>query len=149
MRLIKLGYLVPLVLMVAGVTGVLLSVDGGNRFAIGYGAVIFTFCTLLFLLSLHARLWRAYYTVTTEHIEAQTGTFQKSVRLIPLSYIRDVTLSQNLFQSFFGTSDITVAATNGDRIVLENVTEGKRNQEIIWNLVLAKSPGRSRSRNVN
>jgi uncharacterized membrane protein YdbT with pleckstrin-like domain len=126
-----------------------LSVDGGNRFAIGYGAVIFTFCTLLFILALHARLWRANYTVTTEHIEAQTGTFQKSVRLIPLSYIRDVTLSQNLFQSFFGTSDITVAATNGDRIVLENVTEGKRNQEIIWNLVLAKSPGRSRSRNVS
>lgn len=147
MRLIKLGYLVPLVLMIAGVTGVMLSVEKGTRFALGYGAVIFTFCTLVFFLSFHARLWRANYTVTTEHIEAQTGTFEQSVRLIPLSYIRDVTLSQNLFQSFFGTSDITVAATNGDRIVLENVTEGKRNQEIIWNLVLAKSPGASRSRN--
>lgn len=81
MRLIKLGYLVPLVLMVAGVTGVLPSVDKGTRFALGYGAVIFTFCTLVFFLSFHARLWRANYTVTTEHIEAQTGTFEKTVRL--------------------------------------------------------------------
>ena len=45
MRLIKYGYLVPLVLMIAGTIGVLMSVDDGTRLAIGYGAVMFTFCT--------------------------------------------------------------------------------------------------------
>ena len=143
MRLIKFGYLVPLAIMGAGLVGVLASDDEGTRLAVGYGAVMFTFCTLLFFLSFHARLRRANYTVTTEYIEAQIGTVKKTVRLIPLGYVRDVTLSQTLFQSFFDTSDITVAATNGDRIVLENVPEGKKNQEIIWKLVLAKSPGRS------
>ena len=143
MRLIKFGYLVPLALIVAGVIGVLASDDDGSRLAIGYGAVIFTFCTLLFLLSFHARLRRANYTVTTEYIEAQIGTIKKTVHLIPLGYVRDVTLSQTFFQAFFDTWDITVAATNGDRIVLENVPEGKRSQEIIWKLVLAKSSGRS------
>ena len=139
MRLIKFGYLVPLAIMVAGIIGVSASVDDGTRLAIGYGAVMFTFCTLLFFLSFHARLRRANYTVTTEYIEAQIGTVKKTVRLIPLGYVRDITLSQTFFQSFFDTSDITVAATNGDRIVLENVPDGKRSQEIIWKLVLAKS----------
>ncbi len=143
MRLIKFGYLVPLALMAAGLTGVLMSDDEGTRLAIGYGAAMFTFCTVLFFLSFHARLRRANYTVTTEYIEAQIGTVKKTVRLIPLVYIRDVTLSQTFFQSFFDTSDITIAATNGDRIVLENVPDGKKNQKIIWRLVLAKSPDRS------
>ena len=143
MRLIKFGYLVPLAIMVAGLIGVLASVKDGTRLAIGYGAVMFTFCTLLFFLSFHARLRQANYTVTTEYIEAQIGTVKKSVRLIPLGYVRDVTLSQTFFQAFFDTSDITVAATNGDRIVLENVPDGKKSQEIIWKLVLAKSPGRA------
>lgn len=143
MRLSKLGYLVLLALMIAGIIGMLMSVDEGTRLAIGYGAVMFTFCTLLFFLSFHARLRRANYTVTTEYIEAQIGTVKKTVHMIPLGYVRDVTLSQTSFQAFFDTWDITAAATNGDRIVLENVPDGKKSQEIIWKLVLAKSLGRS------
>ena len=111
MRLIKFGYLVPLALMAAGIIGVLMSDDDGTRLAIGYGAAMFTFCTLIFFLSFHARLRQANYTVTNEYIEAQIGTVKRTVRLIPLAYVRDVTLSQTFFQSFFDTSDITIAAT--------------------------------------
>lgn len=84
--------------------------------------------------------------MTTEYIEARTGTIEKRVRRIPISYIRDVTLSQNFLQAPFGTYNITVAATNGDKVVLENVTDRERKQEVIWEIVLSKSPNASRSR---
>ncbi len=147
LRLIKLGYSVPLILLAAGVLAILLPISDAAKFSIGYAVVIALAGTLTFFLSSHARLRTASYTVTDEYIEAQTGTFEKTTRRIPLSYVRDVTHRQHFFQALFGISDIKVSATNGDSVVLENVREGRRKQEIIWDLVLAKSPGASRPRN--
>jgi membrane protein YdbS with pleckstrin-like domain len=126
-----------------------LSNDKAIKFAVGLqvGACVVLSFALCF--SYHERLRKASYIVTSECIEAQTGTLGKSVRRIPMSYIRDVTLSQNLLQRPFDTFNLTVTATNGDKIVLENVKEGERKQEIIWELVLAKSSNASRSRNVH
>jgi len=97
---------------------------------------------LRFSITSDARLCAASYTVTDEYIEAQPGTFEKATRRIPLSYIRDVTHRQHFFHTLFGFSDIKVTATNGDLVVLENISDGRRKQEIIWELVLVRDGAR-------
>lgn len=144
LRLIKLSYLAPLILFVAGIVLFLLPIDFGVKFSIGFSLVIALTGTLTFSLSGHGRLRTANYLVTDEYVEAQTGTFEKTTCRIPLSYIRDVMHRQHFFQTLIGVSDITVTATNGDSVVLENIREGTRKQEIIWELVLAKSPDASK-----
>lgn len=144
LRLIKLSYLVPLLLIATGVLILLLPINGGAKFSIGFALAISLAGTLTFSISSHARLRTASYTVTEEYIEAQTGTFEKTTQRIPISYIRDVTHRQHIFQTLFAVSGIKVTATNGDSVMLENVSEGIRKREIIWELVLAKSPGASR-----
>ncbi|HKQ05579.1 MAG TPA: PH domain-containing protein [Blastocatellia bacterium] len=144
LRLIKLGYLVPLALVAAGVVILLLSVSDAAKIGIGYALIMALGSMLTFLLSSHARLRKASYTVTADYIEAQTGTFEKTSRRIPLSYIRDVTHRQHFFQTLFDVSDIKVTATNGDSVVFENVSNGLHKREIIWELVIARSPGASR-----
>jgi uncharacterized membrane protein YdbT with pleckstrin-like domain len=140
LRLIKLGYIVPLLLLATGGIALILPIDDGLKIGTGYAIIMLLGGSLTFFISAHARLRKASYTVTTDYIEAQIGTFEKVIRRIPLAYIRDVTQSQNFFQTFFGISDITVSATNGDSVVLENISDGRRKQEIIWELVVAKSP---------
>lgn len=147
LRLIKLSYLVCLLLIAAGVCLLLLPIGDDYKIGIGFVLIMALGGMLTFSISSHGRLRTASYTVTEDYIEAQTGTFEKATRRIPLSYIRDVTHDQNLFQTLFGLSDIKVTATNGDSVVLEHVGDGRRKQEIIWELVLAKSPGASRPRN--
>jgi membrane protein YdbS with pleckstrin-like domain len=83
------------------------------------------------LLVLYEALARAVYTVTTEHIEEQHGIVYKRLRRIPLSYIRDVTQTQNFLQAMFGVSSITVSPTNGDKIVLSNVKDADTTREAI------------------
>ena len=144
LRLIKLSYLVPLLLIATGMLILLLPINDGAKFSIGFALAIALAGTLTFSLSSHARLRTASYTVTDGYIEAQTGTFEKATRRIPISYIRDVTHRQHFFQALFAISDIKVTATNGDSVVLENVSEGARKRDIIWDLVLAKAPGASR-----
>src|SRR5215813_6680057 len=121
-RLIQLSYLAPLILSVSGVVLLLLPIDFGVKFSIGFSLVIALTGTLTFSLSGHGRLRMANYLVTDEYVEAQTGTFEKTTRRIPLSYIRDVTHRQHFFQTLFGVSDIKVTATNGDSVVFENVS---------------------------
>ncbi len=144
MRLIKLGYFVPLLLVATGIVILLLPISDAVKIGVGYALIMALGGMLTFLLSSHARLRKASYTVTAEYIEAQTGTFEKTSRRIPLSYIRDVTHRQHFFQTLFGVSDIKVTATNGDSVVFENVSDGKRKQEIIWEMMIARSPGASR-----
>jgi uncharacterized membrane protein YdbT with pleckstrin-like domain len=143
LRLIKLGYLVPLLLVAAGVLILLLPLSDAAKIGIGYALIMALGSLLTFLLSSHARLRKASYTVTADYIEAQTGTFEKTSRRIPLSYIRDVTHRQHFFQRLFGVSDIKVTATNGDSVVFENVSDGIRKRELIWEIVIARSPGAS------
>ncbi|HXG64392.1 MAG TPA: PH domain-containing protein [Blastocatellia bacterium] len=149
MRLIKVGYLVPLFLVAAGVFILLLPTSEAVKIGVGYALIMALGGILTYLLSSHARLRRANYMVTAEYIEAQTGTFEKTSRRIPLSYVRDVTHRQHFFQTLFDVSDIKVTATNGDSVVFENVSDGRRKQEVIWGLVIARSPGASQSRNAN
>ena len=146
LRLIKLGYIVPLLLLVTGSSALMLPIDVGLKIGTGYVIIMLLGGSLTFFLSAHARLLKASNIVTAEYIEAQTGTFEKTVRRIPVAYIRDVTHRKNFFQTFFGISDITVSATNGDSVVMENISDGRGKQEINWELVLAKSSHASRPR---
>lgn len=146
-RLTIIAYLLPLLLIVITVVTLLLPLSGGAKFAIGYGTIPLAVGVLArYIVPSHGRLRKAVHTVTTEHVEAKIGTFEKSVRRIPLGHIRDVTHTRNIFQSLYGLSNITVVATNGDSIVLENISEGERKREIIWELVLARSPRAFRTR---
>jgi hypothetical protein len=43
-----------------------------------------------------------------------------------------------------GISNITVSATNGDKIVLKDVSDGKRMLDLISKSMVSKSPGSDR-----
>jgi uncharacterized membrane protein YdbT with pleckstrin-like domain len=94
---------------------------------------------IVYSLTMHEILARAVYRVTAEYIESESGIVGKKVRTIPISYVRDVTYGQNPFQSVLGISDITVSATNGDKIVFKDVVDGKQKLDLISKLMLSKS----------
>ena len=102
----------------------------------------FTEVVLLVILYYQLSPKCARYTVTDSHIESQTGVLNKSTRRIPFNFVNDVTVKRNFFQSLAGTHSITVTTSNGDSVVLENVMEGRRKQEIIWELVRGEAPER-------
>ncbi|MEK6285620.1 MAG: PH domain-containing protein [Acidobacteriota bacterium] len=142
-RFLKLSFFAPAVVLVAGIIAYLLplAIDrdfqlAGSAFMIGIGLV-----GMACLLALYEGLSKAVYRLTDEHIEEEYGIIHKRVRQIPLSYIRDVTYDQNFLQALFGVSSITVSPTNGDKIVLSNIAGGQRTREIIWKLVLSRTPG--------
>jgi uncharacterized membrane protein YdbT with pleckstrin-like domain len=89
---------------------------------------------------MYEALGNTVFVVTNDYIEEKGGLIWKTQRRIPLTYVRDVTYDQNFLQAMLGVSSVTVSPTNGDRIVLSNVREGERTREVIWNLVLSKSP---------
>jgi len=89
---------------------------------------------------LYEGLVKAVYSLTDHHIEEKYGIIHRRVRRIPLSYVRDVTYDQNFLRAMFGVSSITVSPTNGDKIVFSNVRDGEQTREIIWKLLLSKSP---------
>ena len=90
---------------------------------------------------MYETLANAVFKVTNEHIEEEGGLIWKTQHRIPLSYVRDVTYDQNFLQAMFGASSVTISPTNGNKIVLSNISNGEEIRETIWNLVLSKSPG--------
>jgi membrane protein YdbS with pleckstrin-like domain len=95
---------------------------------------------LVYSLIMHEILARAVYTVTAEYVESESGIVGKKVRTIPISYVRDVTYGQNPIQSMLGLSDITVSATNGDKITFKDIADGNRKRDLISRFVLSKAP---------
>ena len=91
------------------------------------------------LLALYEGLSRQNHRLTTVGIRG-SGIINKRLRRIPLRYVRDVTFDQNLFQRMFGISSITVSPTNGDKIVLSNISNGEGTREIIWELIASHEP---------
>ena len=143
----KLSFLAPGVVLTAGIIAYLspLAIDrdfqlAGSFFIIGIGLVGMT-C----LLVLYEGLSKAVYSLTDEHVEEEYGIINKRVRRIPLSYVRDVTYDQNFLQAMFAVSSVTVSPTNGDKIVLSNIKDGEGTREVIWKLVLSRSPRGSQS----
>ena len=142
MRIVKVSFLGPLLMLVAGVLVYLLPLGVDRDFQLvgsfliaGTGLV-----GIICLLALSEALSKAVYRLTDEHIEEEYGIVYKRLRRIPLSYVRDVTHSQNFLQAIFGVSSITVSPTNGDKIVLSNVKDGNETREVIWKFALSRSP---------
>jgi len=151
LRFFNLLYLLPLPAIVIAVIifflpdGIIADpiVENGVKSAAGLSSAGVGLVLLLVILYYQLSLKCARYTVTDSHIESQTGVLNKSTRRIPFNFVNDVTVKQNLFQSLAGTHSITVTTSNGDSVVLENVTEGQRKQEIIWELVRGEAPDES------
>jgi uncharacterized membrane protein YdbT with pleckstrin-like domain len=143
MRIVNLGFLAAA--FVAGIAGIvyLLPVSDSAKVAflplIGVSVV-----ALVYSMVMYETLAKTVFRVTPEYVEEEGGIVWKRLRRIPLSYVRDVTFDENLIQTRLGTSTITVSATNGDKIVLDNVKGGKEMQEIIWKRVLSRSPSAQR-----
>lgn len=139
MRIVKLGFLISA--FVAAMAGVvyLLPVSDSTKVAflplVGVSVV-----ALVYSMVMYETLAKTVFKVTAEYVEEEGGIVWKRLRRIPLSYVRDVTFDENLIQTKLGTSTITVSATNGDKIVLDNVKGGKEMQEVIWKQVLSRSP---------
>jgi uncharacterized membrane protein YdbT with pleckstrin-like domain len=129
--------------IVLGAAGIYAPIDNAVRFGLGLTALLFAVAFPVMLAKEYFTLRLARYSVTDTYVEARTGIFEKTERRIPLAYIREVTTKQTFFQSLFGTRNIKVFATNGDSIELQNIRDGERKRELIWELVMANSPGRS------
>lgn len=142
MRIVKWSFLVPALVLIASIISYSwpLKIDHDLQLAGSILIATFGLGGISFLLVLYEGLLRAVYSLTDEHIEEEYGIINKRVRRIPLSYVRDVTYDQNFLQALFGVSSVTVSPTNGDKIVLSNVRDGKRSRDIIWKLVLSRSP---------
>jgi membrane protein YdbS with pleckstrin-like domain len=138
MRAVTLGLLIPVLIVIAGLIASRIPTVHWSVIVLSFGGALLV--ALAKTLSMFEALVKARYTVTTDYIESEKGLFDKTVRTIPLSYVRDVTYEQGFIQARYGLSDITVSATNGDKIVLEQIRDGRQKRDIIWNLVLSNSP---------
>jgi uncharacterized membrane protein YdbT with pleckstrin-like domain len=139
--LLRFGFL--LAAIVLGLASIYVPFEDAIKFALGVGSLFLAVVFPIMLAKDYFSLRLARYTVSDTHIEARTGIFEKTERRIPLAYVREVTTKQTFFQSLFGTCNIKVFATNGDSIELQNIKDGERKRELIWELVMANSPGRS------
>lgn len=139
MRIVKLGFLAAALMAGAGAVVYLSPLDESVKAGFLPLGVLFI-VTLAYSAIVYEALRNAVFIVTTEYVQEQGGVFFKTQHRIPLSYVRDVAYDQNFLQAMFGVSSVTVSPTNGRKIVLSNVPNGERTREVIWNLVLSKSP---------
>src|SRR5258708_3108180 len=123
------AYLMPTVCIIIPTLAILVPNDG-VRFALTFGLIPAFFFGLYLAIKDHIRLISARYTIAFDHIEAtaREDILNQATRRIPLAYIRDLTLHQSFVQSFFKVSNITVATTNGDKIILENLNDAPRTE---------------------
>jgi len=138
LRILKVGFLAAALLAVAGAVVYLSPIDTSLKVAFLPMAVLFI-VVLAYSVIVYEALGNTVFVVTNDHIEERGGLIWKTQRRIPLTYVRDVTYDQNFVQAMFGVSSITVSPTNGDRIVLSNITNGEEMRETIWKLVLLSS----------
>lgn len=140
MRIVKLGFLAAaLIAVVAGVIYVS-PISEGAKIAflplIGLFVVAFVYSGIMY-----ETLVNAVFRVTNEYIEEEGGFIWKTQHRIPLSYVRDVTYDQSFLQKMIGVSSVTVAPTNGNKIVLSNIRDGEQTRDVIWKLLLSRTPG--------
>jgi len=143
MRLIKASFFVPLLVLFVGLIVYLLPLPIDSvltHYLVLPFIVMVAVGVAVYPVGMYEALAKAVFKVTDEYVEEESGIIWKRVRRIPLSYVRDVTYNQNFIQAMFDVSDITISATNRDKIVLNNLKGGEGTREIIWKLVLLNSP---------
>jgi uncharacterized membrane protein YdbT with pleckstrin-like domain len=142
MRIVKTSLVLPVLILGIGIFTYIvpLPIDAdfhtaGWLLVVGVGLV-----GVLCVLGFYEGFSKAVYRITNTYAEEERGIVFKRMRRIPLSYVRDVTYDQNLLQTMFGVSSVTISPTNGNKIVLSNIRDGKGTQEVIWKVVLSNSP---------
>jgi membrane protein YdbS with pleckstrin-like domain len=144
LRIVKLGFLAAA--LIAAVAGSIYVSPISDGVKVAFLPLIGLFVVaLVYSMIMYETLANAVFKVTNEHIEEEGGFIWKTQHRIPLSYVRDVTYDQNFLQAMFGVSSVAVTPTNGNKIVLSNIRDGERTREVIWNLVLSRSPGKKRT----
>ncbi len=141
-RMMRVRYFAPVLILCIGT--IIYSLPIGDLKVVFLPLTWLFAMAVVYSVTMHEILARAVYTVTVEYIESESGILGKKVRTIPISYVRDVTYGQNFIQAMLGVSDITVSATNGDKIVLRDVADGMSKRDIISKLVLSDLPGNHR-----
>ena len=143
MRIVKLSFVAPLLVLTIGIAVYLmpLSIDPDYKLAASVLIATIGLSGISFLVVMYEGLANATYRVTSEYVEEEYGMIHKRVRRIPLGYVRDVTYEQSFLQAVFRVFSVIISPTNGHKIVLSNIKEGHEMREIIWELVLSKSPG--------
>ena len=141
-RIVKASLIVTILPLIAGIIIYLspLPIESDLKLALAVAIATIGLAGISFLLVLYEGLEKAVYTLTDEYLEETYGIVYKRLRRIPLNYVRDVTYDQNFLQAMFGVSSVTVSPTNGNKIVLSNISDGPATREAIWKLVISKSP---------
>jgi len=139
LRILKVGFLTAALIAVAGAVVYLSPLDAPVKVAFLPLAVLLV-VILAYSVIMYEALRNTVFVVTNDHIEEKGGVIWKTQHRIPLTYVRDVTYDQNFVQAMFGVCSVTVSPTNGNKIVLSNIESGERMRELIWKLVLSKSP---------
>jgi membrane protein YdbS with pleckstrin-like domain len=87
----------------------------------------------------YVKLRSSIYTVMDDYVavEADMGIFGRSTQQIPIVYIRDVSTKFLPLPQLRNIGDVTVKATNGDFIKLEDIENAETVRETIWQLVHA------------
>lgn len=142
-RMMKVRYLAPVLILCVG--AIIYALPIGDLKVVFLPLTWLFAIAVVYSITMHEILARAVYTITAEYIESESGIVGKKVRTIPFSYVRDITYEQNVIQAMLGISDITVSATNGDKIVLKDVADGKPKRDVISQLVLSQSSGNYRT----
>lgn len=139
MRIVSIGFLAAAVIAALGTVVYLLPISDSVKVAflplgvlfiviLGYSAILFE------------GLWNAVFTITNEYVEDHGGMIWKRQHHIPLSYVRDVTYSQNFLQAMFGVASVTISPTNGNNIMFSNIKNGEGTWRLLSKLVSANSP---------
>ena len=138
MRVVFLGFLSAIIIALLGGFIYFSPIPDGVKVAFLPLAVIFVvvlICSAIF----YEVLGNTTFTVTNEYVEEKGGFIWKTRHSIPLRYVRDVTYDQSFIQARFEVSSVTVSPTNGNKLVLSNITNGEATLDLIWKLVLTQS----------
>jgi uncharacterized membrane protein YdbT with pleckstrin-like domain len=139
MRIVKLGFLAAALIAIVAGTIYGLPIPDGVKIVFLPLVGLFV-VALVYSAIMYETLVNTVFRVTNECIEEEGGFIWKTQHRIPLSYVRDVTYDQSFLQKMLGVSSVTVSPTNGNKIVLSNIMEGEGSRELIWKLVLSRSP---------
>jgi uncharacterized membrane protein YdbT with pleckstrin-like domain len=127
MRLVKVSFLAAVVVVFVGVIIYLtpLPIDQQLTYYLVLPFIAMVAVGVaVYSAGMYEALAKAVFTVTNEYVHEESGIIWKRTRRIPLRYIRDVTYDQNFIQAAFRVADITVSTSNGDKIVLNNLSCG-------------------------
>ncbi len=84
----------------------------------------------------HLRLRRALYTATAFAVELREGLLDTSTKTVPLSAIKDVRISQTLWQRILGIGDMIMRDTTNSSLTFADLKDPYAKKELLWQLII-------------